>query len=172
MTSTFTAGPKGKKYINFVITAPSKTIDVAVLITRFKANGELNITSVSEMSSAILKKREEHSANLIGQLTIYAHANPDGVAIGKDYINLDNFNKYKSDLSSLSPLFQPGVSFVHFASCKLGNNPTLISRFSQAWNGATVRAFKENQYAEDEWPMGTGPFVTCEMHMCEVGGAR
>ena len=60
MTSTFTAGPRNTKFINFVITAPSRRIDIPIMIVRMLAKGEINIESVSQLVDVIRKKSDEH----------------------------------------------------------------------------------------------------------------
>ncbi|MHC4270170.1 MAG: hypothetical protein ACYSWS_09055 [Planctomycetota bacterium] len=167
MTSIFKNYRTNTTFINFVITAPSKSpIDLPVWIARTLSKGEINITSVEELVTVIKRRAAQHNAK-IGFLTLYAHASPKGVAIGNDVITSSTFSKYADSLRKISNLFVPKVSFVHFASCQLGQNASLLSRFSIAWNGATVRGYINNQRAEDEWPLGSGPHVTCELQLCK-----
>jgi hypothetical protein len=173
MSSTFTGGPNRTKFINFVVTAPdaNRLIDVPMLIARTSIKGEVNIGSVAELTSTISKKADEQKAK-IAHLTIYAHANPTGVKIGEDWISLDTIKNFESDLKTLKPFFIPKVSFVHFASCKLGKSSQLIAKFAELWGGPTVRAYTETQYPEDEWPLGTGSYHTCELGLCTFTAAK
>lgn len=165
MPQTFYAGPKRAKWINFVFTTPSKTIDLPNWLAYFWSKGAISVDGVDQLMDRIISNTNEHHAK-IALLVIYAHANPSVVCIGKDRVTLENFESFRKRLESIKACFVPGVSFVHFAACQLGQNAPLLMEFSKAWGGVEVRAFVDYQFVEDEIPVGKGAFVTCVSTLC------
>ena len=69
----------------------------------------------------------------IHRLTVHDHGTKDGCLFGKDWIDINTFEKFAPYLSKLQPLFTK-EAIVHLTHCEMGQNTDLMFMFAATFN--------------------------------------
>jgi outer membrane protein OmpA-like peptidoglycan-associated protein len=116
--------------------------------------GEVYMTDVNSMVTNTLTAL---GTGRMSRLNIRAHANPTGMRIGTDWVDVTTFSTYQARLARLSGRFAPG-GFVHLQGCEVGQDEPLMRLFAATF-GVNVYAGTGSQNNILGFNMGS--YVMC-----------
>src|SRR6202022_4484161 len=106
-------------------------------------NDDTRVSSFEGLAADAVKKVTDRGLQ-IGWMRIIAHGNSHGIQIGDTYLGEQTISKYKSELRSISSRMTDRA-VVELYSCQTGLAGSFLLKMSEALDGRSVFAFKQNQ---------------------------